>query len=114
MNRSTGLPLKCTKISYYGDKLFCHDIMKFVGPKASDITESVLAINEHIVATSKYVYNQDRTNTSWKYFEYQTGALHLPDAIVHIAKIPYVLEKGLLHPLDRENLLLDTLSRQNW
>lgn len=27
--RETGLPLQCEHISYYGDKLFCHDTMRF-------------------------------------------------------------------------------------
>lgn len=72
--RDTGLPLQCLRISYYGEMLFCHDTMQFVGPKTSDIREKILAINEKIVITPKYIYNQDSTNTSWKYFEHQTEA----------------------------------------
>lgn len=93
MDHVTGLPLRCTKVDYYGEQLFCRDTMQFIGPKTSDIHETILAINDNVVVTPKYVYNQDSTNTTWKYFEYQTGALGLPDTIVHIGKIPYVLEK---------------------
>lgn len=75
--------------------------MRFVGPKASDIREKILAINDQVVVTPKYVYNQDSANTSWKYFEYQTGALKLPYTVVHINKIPYFFENGKLSPVDK-------------
>lgn len=112
--RETGLPLQCTHISYYGDKLFCHDTMRFVGPKTSDIREKILAINDTIVVTPKYIYNQDSTNTSWKYFEYQTGALQLPDSLVHINKIPYFFEKGILSPVDKTDSIKTPLKKPDW
>jgi hypothetical protein len=85
--------------SYYGEKLFCHDTMQFVGPSISDIREKILAINDNIIVTPRYIYNNNTTNTSWKSFEYQTGAIISPENIVHIEKIPYILEKGKLSPL---------------
>jgi hypothetical protein len=112
IDRETSLPLRCNNISYYGEKLFCHDTMKFVGPRASDIREKILAINNKVVITSKYLYNQDVTNTSWKYFEYQTGSLKLPETIVHINKIPYLFEKGILSPIDKTSLV--SLKKQDW
>ncbi len=93
IDSETALPVHCVDISYYNEKLFCRDTMKFVGPKNSDIREKVLAINKNVAVTSKYIYNEDATNTSWKYFEYQTGTLNSPDAVVRINKIPYVFEK---------------------
>lgn len=67
--------------------------MRFVGPTLSNIREKILAINDRIVVTPEYIYNGDSANTSWKYFEYQTGALQFPEAVVHIGKIPYFFEK---------------------
>lgn len=113
LSRETGIPLQCVHISYYGEKLFCHDTMQFVGSKASDIHEKILAINDHVVVTPKYIYNGDSTNTSWKYFEYQTGALQLPDAVVHINKIPYLFEKGILSPIDKTDIITP-LKKPDW
>lgn len=90
LDTKTNLSLHCKDVSYYEKEVFCHDIMRFIGPKTSDIQEEILAINDNIVVTPKYIYNQDSTNTSWKYFEYQTGALHFPESVVHINKIPYL------------------------
>lgn len=112
IDRETGLPLQCKNISYYGEKLFCHDTMRFVGSKTSDIREKILAINDKVVVTSKYLYNQDSANTSWKYFEYQTGSLSLPETVVHIKKIPYLFEKGILSPIDKTSTL--SLRKQDW
>jgi hypothetical protein len=67
--------------------------MRFVGPKTSDVREQILSINDRIIVTPEYIYNQDSTNTSWKYIEYQTGAVQLPEALIHIRKIPYFFEK---------------------
>lgn len=69
--------------------------MQFVGPNISDIREKILAINNNIIVTPRYIYN-NTTNTSWKYFAYQTGTIVSPENIVYIEKIPYVLEKGKL------------------
>ncbi len=93
VDRTTKLPLQCKNISYYNDKLFCPDTMQFVGPNIGDIHEKILAINDHIILTPKYIYNGDISNTSWKYFEYQTGSVSSPENVVHIGKIPYLLEK---------------------
>ena len=114
IDRGTGLALQCKDISYYGDKLFCHDTQKFVGPKTSDIREKIFAINDHIVVTPKYIYNQDVVNTSWKYFEYQTGSINLPEAIVHINKIPYFFEKGTLSPVDKINTETNSFTKTDW
>lgn len=111
--RETGLPLQCTHISYYGEKLFCHDTMRFEGAKTSDIREQILAINENIVVTPKYLYNQD-PNGSWKYYEYQTGSLKSPDSIVHINKIPYFFENGILAPLDKADVVATLGKKTDW
>lgn len=89
----TGLPLQCKKVSYYGEKLFCYDTMQFIGPNSGIAHEEILAVNDEIMITPKYIYNQDTTNKTWKYFEYQTGSVSSPEAVVHINKIPYILEK---------------------
>ncbi len=107
----TGLALQCTDIAYYGEKLFCRDTMQFVGPKTSDIREKILAINDRIILTPKYIYNGDNSNTSWKYFEYGTGTLESPKAVVHINKIPYIFEKGILTPVDKTDIT--TISPQS-
>ncbi|MDD5377504.1 MAG: hypothetical protein PHH16_05345 [Candidatus Gracilibacteria bacterium] len=114
IDRATGFPLQCAHISYYGEKLFCHDTMRFVGPKASDIREKILAINDSIVVTPQYIYNQDSTNTSWKYFEYQTGSVRIPDSIVHINKIPYFFEKGMFSPVDKTDMLATLSEKPDW
>ena len=114
MDRETLLPLQCVNISYYGEKLFCHDTMKFLGPKVSDIREKILAINENVIVTPKYIYNQDATNTSWKYFEYQTGALQSPESVVHIKKIPFIFEKGMLSPVDKSDTTAVPLKKSDW
>lgn len=112
--RETGLPLQCTDISYYGDKLFCHDTMRFVGQKTSDIREKILAINDRVVVTPKYIYNQDASNATWKYFEYQTGTIQLPDSVVHINKIPYFFEKGILSPVDGMDTKTAKMKDPDW
>ncbi|MDD5198151.1 MAG: hypothetical protein PHN60_04825 [Candidatus Gracilibacteria bacterium] len=114
IDRETGVPLQCTHISYYGEKLFCHDTMRFVGPTLSDIHEKILAVNDRIVVTPKYVYNRDNTNTSWKYFEYQTGALQFPEAVVHIGKIPYFFGNGVFTPVDRADMTIAPLKKPDW
>ncbi|MDD2917077.1 MAG: hypothetical protein PHH70_04510 [Candidatus Gracilibacteria bacterium] len=114
IDAKTGLPLQCDNVSYYGEKLFCHDTLHFIGPKTSDISENIIAINERVIMTSKYIYNQDTSNTNWKYFEYQTGTLSLPNAVVHIGKLPYALEDGILSPLDTTNAPLSVPSQRNW
>lgn len=114
LDRETGLPVQCRRASLYGEKLFCHDTMQFVGSKTSDIREKILAINDTVIVTPKYVYNGDMTNTSWKYFEYQTGALSLPDSVVHIHKIPYFFEKGKLSPVDATDSATNPLGKSDW
>lgn len=111
--RETGLPLQCTHVSYYGEKLFCHDTMRFEGSRTSDIRERIIAANERIVVTPKYLYNQD-PDGSWKYYEYQSGSLHSPDAVVHINKIPYFLEKGILSPLDKADIVTASGKTYDW
>ncbi|EKD44460.1 MAG: hypothetical protein ACD_71C00128G0003 [uncultured bacterium (gcode 4)] len=114
IDRETGIPLQCTNISYYGEKLFCHDTMRFAGPTLSNIREKILAINDRIVVTPEYIYNGDNTNTSWKYFEYQTGALQFPEAVVHIGKIPYFFEKWILFPVDQTDVAVTPLKKPDW
>jgi len=101
IDRETSLPIQCTHISYFGEKLFCHDSMRFVWTKISEIQEKILKINDRVIVTSKYIYNQDSANMNWKYFEYKSGTLRLPSAVVHLNKIPYFFENGKLSPVDK-------------
>ena len=115
IDRITKLPLQCTDIAYYNEKLFCRDTMQFIGPNAGDITEKILAINDHIILTPKYIYNGDSANTSWKYFEYQTGSVSSPENIVHISKIPYFLEKGSLSLIEPSSSTKSTsVKKPDW
>lgn len=114
VDSETGLSLQCRDVSYYNEKLFCRDTMKFVGPKVSSIKEKILSINNNIAVTPKYIYNQDDTNTSWKYFEYETGALRTPEALVHINKIPYIFESGTLSPLDKTDMVVLPAKVPDW
>jgi len=114
MDHTAKLPLQCKNISYYDEKLFCRDTMQFIGPNIGDIHEKILAINDHIILTPKYIYNGDSTNTSWKYFEYQTGTVTTPENVVHIGKLPYLLEKGKLTPINIVTLTSIPVTEPDW
>lgn len=113
LDSETETPVRCKNISYYAKKLFCHDTMTFVGPKTSDIRENILAINEEVLVTTNHIYNQDALNTGWKYFEYSTGSVRLPESVVRINKIPYFFEKGNLLPVD-EKTTLNFPKKSDW
>ena len=114
VDSKTKLPAQCRRVSYYGKMLFCHDTMRFVGPKTPDIREEIIAINNRVIVTPEYVYNQDGTNQDWKYFEYQTGAVKHPDAVVRINKIPYFFEDGKIFPVDGMPLSKVSPKKSDW
>lgn len=87
------IPVQCAKTSWYNEMIFCLDTMQFIDQNIPDIPEKILRVNENIIFTTKYIYNQNESDTNWRYYQYQSGTLSIPESLIHINSVPFALEK---------------------
>ncbi|MDP2104238.1 MAG: hypothetical protein Q8K26_04940, partial [Candidatus Gracilibacteria bacterium] len=104
VSKGEKLPI-CSDWKWYGEQLFCPDTRTFFPQKKLDTDEHILSANVDIILSNKRIYNQDPDNENWQYYEYQSGTLRHPESLIHVKKIPYILENNYLTPIDPPSTL---------
>lgn len=95
----------CSTWKWYEEQLFCPNTLSFFPAKKLDTDEKILMANANLILSNKRIYNQDKDNDNWQYYEYQSGTLRHPESLIHVNEIPYVLEQNNLTPIDLPSAL---------
>ena len=99
-SKDTKLWLYCSNARTYHDRLFCYDHMDFIDWSEMKWEEKVLRINNNLILTENYIYNNWNWWDWWTYPQSWKFTFD-PSNLVHINKMPYLIEDGLIYQMDK-------------
>ncbi|EKE27601.1 MAG: hypothetical protein ACD_3C00188G0017 [uncultured bacterium (gcode 4)] len=111
LSKEEWLPLMCKDAKVFHNRLFCFDIMDFIDWNAMRWTEKVTKINDNLILTSNFVYNNGNWWDWWTY-EHSNESIYNPDNLVHIDNMPHIVEEWILYNLEntkKTKIIIDNL-----
>lgn len=89
----------CNNAKTFHDRLFCYDNMDFIDWSEMKWNEKVLLINDNLILTKSYIYNNGNWWNWWTY-NHSNSYIYDPTNLVHINNMPYFLEDSKLYSLE--------------
>lgn len=91
--------VNCRNARVYHYRLFCYDVMDFIDWSKMEWSEKVLRINDNLILTNWFVYNNWNW---WDWWTYELSPKYYldPENIVHIDNLPFILEDWLLYKME--------------
>lgn len=98
IDQKTNLEINCKNSRVLHGRLFCFDIMDFIDGSSMEEWQTVLRINNNIILTNEYIFNNWNWWDWWSY-EKTNDIIFDPDNLVHIDNMPFILEDWYLYSL---------------
>lgn len=93
ISKVTTLQATCKVSRIIAWNLFCYDFMNYIS-KDLNTNENILKINNDIILTKNYVYNNSVSN--WSSYKHEDEEISDSENIVHISWLPYYLKNWSL------------------
>lgn len=100
ISKETKLTIFCKSPKIYHNRLFCYDNMDFIDWSKMKWEEKVVKINDNLILTDNFIYNNWNW-WDWGTYEHANKFIYDPENLVHINKMPYILENGLLYQIEK-------------
>ncbi|MDD2515741.1 MAG: hypothetical protein PHF46_01550 [Candidatus Gracilibacteria bacterium] len=114
ISRETGVYVSCSNFNLFNRSLFCYDNMKLLTDNNVNKKEKIQYINNNVIITEKYIYNNNPFTYSWNLYRIESSGAIRPDSLIHINNIPYLIENEKIISLQEDNQIIDeTQTDQN-